>query len=213
MPQLHIVAGANGVGKTTAFKNLVPEDLDYINADLIAKVLKEQAGGLNTQDLANQEAARVFEEKARLKESFALETNLYDVQTYKSFQALQKEGYEILIYFFAVEDVDICIDRVKLRVEQGGHNVNPDVVRQRYLNGLALLKHYKDFPDLLMLLDNTDGILTTQLELERGAIRYQNPQCRFWALEILSAIPSKDSILEQDSIDEVRKMYRCKKGI
>ena len=45
MPELHVVAGPNGVGKTTIFKNLVPQGLDYINADLIAKTIKEKARG------------------------------------------------------------------------------------------------------------------------------------------------------------------------
>lgn len=64
MPELHVVAGPNGVGKTTIFKNLVPQGLDYINADLIAKIIKEKARGLNTQDLANREAAKIFYDKA-----------------------------------------------------------------------------------------------------------------------------------------------------
>src|SRR5687768_2193558 len=125
MPELHVVAGPNGAGKTTIFKDLVPQGLDYINADLIAKTSREKAGGLNTQDLANQEAAKIFYEKTSRRESFAIETNLYDLETYKSFQGLQALGYQIFLYFLAVDDVNICINRVKLRVEQGGHNVNP----------------------------------------------------------------------------------------
>ena len=77
MPELHVVAGPNGIGKTTIFKNLVPDGLDYINADLIAKIIKEKAGGLNTQDIANREAAKIFYEEASRKESFAIETNLF----------------------------------------------------------------------------------------------------------------------------------------
>ncbi|MEX2233780.1 MAG: hypothetical protein WD824_16565 [Cyclobacteriaceae bacterium] len=81
MPELHIVAGPNGVGKTTAFTTIVPQGLEYVNADMIAKTIKEKAGGLNTQDIANQEAAKIFYDKAARKESFAVETNLYDVDS------------------------------------------------------------------------------------------------------------------------------------
>jgi predicted ABC-type ATPase len=70
---------------------------------------------------------------------------------------------QIFLYLLAVDDVNICINRVKLRVEQGGHNVNPDVIKQRYTTGLVLIKHYKDFPDVLILLDNSDGIAKTEL--------------------------------------------------
>jgi len=57
-----------------------------------------------------------------------------------------------------------------LRVEQGGHDVNPDVIKQCYTTGLALLKHYKDFPGVLILLDNSDGIAKTELELRKGVV-------------------------------------------
>jgi predicted ABC-type ATPase len=74
--------------------------LDYINADLIAKAIKQKAGGLNTQDLANQEAAKLFYQKAAKQESFAIETNLYDVETYKSFQGACRDLVIISSYTF-----------------------------------------------------------------------------------------------------------------
>jgi predicted ABC-type ATPase len=129
MPELYVVAGPNGTGKTTLFKQIVPEGIEYINADLIAKVIREKAGGLNTQDLANTEASRIFFEKVQRNESFAIETNLFDVQTYKSFLGLKSLGYRINIAFLCVDDVNTCIARVAQRVSQGGHNVNADVIR------------------------------------------------------------------------------------
>ena len=213
MPELHIVAGPNGVGKTTAFTTIVPQGLEYINADMIAKTIKEKAGGLNTQDIANQEAAKIFYEKAARKESFAIETNLYDVETYKSFQGLQGLGYNIFIYFLAVDDVSICINRVDLRVQQGGHNVNPDIIRQRYTTGLALLKHYKNFPDVLMLLDNNEGVLNLEAELRKGVIYYQANPCKVWAQSVIEEKHSLDQAIKSKSIEEVKKLYRKKRGL
>ena len=213
MPELHIVAGPNGVGKTTAFATIVPEGLEYVNADMIAKTIKEKAGGLNTQDIANQEAAKIFYEKVARKESFAIETNLYDVETYKSFQGLQGLGYNIFIYFLAVDDVSICINRVDLRVRQGGHSVNPDIIRQRYTTGLALLKHYKDFPDVLMLLDNSEGVLNLEAELRKGVIHYQAKPCKAWAQSVIEEKLSLDEAIKNKSIEEVKRLYRKKRGL
>jgi predicted ABC-type ATPase len=150
MPELHVVAGPNGIGKTTIFKDLVPKGLEYLNADLIAKTIREKASGRNAQDIANQEAGKIFYQKANMQESFAIETNLWDVDTYKSFQDLQNKGYQIYIYFLSTDNVNICLERVNLRVKQGGHFVHPEVIQQRYTTGLALLKHYKNFPDVLV---------------------------------------------------------------
>ena len=212
MPELHIVAGPNGVGKTTAFTTIVPKGLEYVNADMIAKAIKEKAGGLNTQDVANQEAAKIFYDKAERKESFAIETNLYDVETYKSFQGLQGLGYSTFIYFLAVDDVSICIKRVDLRVQQGGHNVNPDIIRQRYTTGLALLKHYKHFPDVLMLLDNSEGALNLEAELRKGIIHYMAKPCKAWAQSVLEEKQSIDQAIKSKSIEEVKQLYRKKRG-
>ncbi len=45
MPELYVVAGPNGVGKTTLFKELIPFGTDYINADLIARTLRKMEDG------------------------------------------------------------------------------------------------------------------------------------------------------------------------
>ena len=213
-PELHVVAGPNGIGKTTVFTEVIPHGLDYLNADLIAKTIKQRAGGLNAQDIANGEASKIFFERVARKESFAIETNLYDIDTYRSFQGLQRLGYKIYIYFLATDDVNLCINRVKLRVSQGGHNVNPDIIRQRYTTGLALLKHYKNFPDALLLLDNTEGLLVTQLELHKGLLKYKSHLSKPWTEAIFQHEEDADSTKtasQKQSIEEVRDLY--KKGI
>lgn len=171
-PEFHVLAGPNGIGKTTGYDLIVPKHVSYINADLIAKEIKAKAGGLNVMDIANAEAARYFFERLAKRETFGFETNLCDLETYKSLQAAQALGYRIIIYFINTDDVDLCINRVLLRVQQGGHYVNPETVRSRYTTGLALLKYYKDFPDILMLIDNSAGELVWQAELHAGKIIY-----------------------------------------
>jgi predicted ABC-type ATPase len=211
MPELHVVAGPNGVGKSSTFETLVPAGTDYINADLIAKEIKAKAGGLNTQDIANQEASQLFYQRVKDGKSFAIETNLCDVETYKSFQGVQSLGYQILIYFLAVYDVQVCIDRVKQRVSQGGHNVNPDVIKERYTKGLALLKHYKAFPDSLVLLDNIEGIYRTQAVLNKGIIQFKSKDIERWAQGLIEDAPTSEKAIDKNSIDEIRKMYKGSK--
>ena len=212
MPDLYVIAGPNGVGKTTSFYELVPQGISYINADLIARELKTKAGGLNTQDIANREAARIFQDKAAAKQSFAIETNLSDVDTYKSFEGLQALGYRICLLFLAVDDVEICMNRVRMRVQQGGHNINPDVIKQRYINGQALLKHYKSLPDVLILLDNTEGVLKTQAELRKGIVHFQSDECRSWVQAILKTEQSLSKKADE-TIEDVRKRYRRGRGV
>ena len=46
--------GPNGAGKSTLFKKIIPEGIEYLNADSIARTIREKAGGLNVQDIANR---------------------------------------------------------------------------------------------------------------------------------------------------------------
>lgn len=193
------------------FETLVPAGIDYINADLIAKEIKAKAGGLNTQDIANQEAGQLFYQRVKDGKSFAIETNLCDVETYKSFQGVQSLGYKILIYFLAVDDVQVCIDRVKQRVSQGGHNVNPDVIKERYAKGLALLKHYKAFPDSLVLLDNIEGFYRPQAVLQKGVVQFKSSDIEQWAQSLIEDAPTSEKAIAKNSIDEIRKMYKGNK--
>jgi predicted ABC-type ATPase len=213
MPELHVVAGPNGAGKTTSFRRIVPKGLDYVNADLIARDIKDKAGGLNIQDIANGEAAKIFYEKVAARQSFSIETNLTDVETYKSFQGLQGLGYQIFIYFLSVDDVDICIDRVKMRVRQGGHHVSPDIIKQRYTTGLALLKHYKEFPDTLILLDNHEGLIATQAELRKGVIHYRASPCKQWAQTVIEKGQAIDTPSKDESAEDVKRRYRKGRGL
>lgn len=63
------------------------------------KAVREQAGGLNVQDIANNEVSKFFYDKVGKSESFAIETNLCDVETYKSFIGVQGLGYEVNTFY------------------------------------------------------------------------------------------------------------------
>ena len=54
-------------------------------------------------------------------------------------------GYEIIIYYLKLPSVDIAIERVKMRVKKGGHNVPEKDIRRRFerswINFQGLYKH------------------------------------------------------------------------
>lgn len=41
-------------------------------------------------------------------------------------------GYEVVLYYFKLESVEIAIDRVKQRVSEGGHNIPETDIRRRF---------------------------------------------------------------------------------
>ena len=130
----YIIAGPNGAGKTTFANEFLPveaECLNFINADLIAQGLSPfqptkmgvEAGRLMVQQI---------DECVKKNESFAFETTLSGKGYEKKIQRWKKQGYEIIMYYLKLPSVDIAIERVKLRVAQGGHDVPEIDIRRRF---------------------------------------------------------------------------------
>ena len=115
MPNLYIISGCNGAGKTTASLTVLPEMLDcheFINADEIARGLTP----LNP-DKATIEAGRImFSKIDRLilnQEDFAFETTLATKSYVKTIERARQAGYEITLLYFWLDTVNLAIERVK----------------------------------------------------------------------------------------------------
>jgi len=128
-----------------------------VNADEIAKGLSPFQ-----PEMVSLEAGRIMLERINAlmnsKENFAFETTLA-TKSYKSKIFLAREkGYTITLLFFWLQDVNLAIERVKTRVLEGGHNIETDVVRRRYINGIKnLFEIYLPIADEIMIFDNSEG--------------------------------------------------------
>lgn len=175
MPKVYIIAGCNGAGKTTASYTILPEVLncvEFINADNIAKGLSP----FNVEGVAI-EAARIMLIRIRelIEQSvdFAFETTLAS----KSYVSLMKEareaGYEIHLIFFWLNSVDMAKERVKQRVQKGGHNIPINVIERRYKAGIVNLNElYINFVDTWCIYDNSDN--AHSLVAEGGRLMEEN---------------------------------------
>ena len=138
---LYIIAGCNGAGKTTASFTILPEILDckeFVNADEIAKGLSPFQ-----PEKVSFEAGRIM--LNRIKDliaedvNFAFETTLA-TRSYKNriIQAKEK-GYRVTLLFFWLQNIELARERVKTRVLEGGHNIEPEVIARRYIRGIKNL--------------------------------------------------------------------------
>lgn len=137
---LYIIAGCNGAGKTTASFTILPEILnckEFVNADEIAKGLSPFQ-----PEKVSFEAGRIMirriNELLEINENFAFETTLA-TKSYKSkIIVAQKKNYTVTLLFFWLQNVDLAIERVKTRVMEGGHNIETEVIKRRYINGIKI---------------------------------------------------------------------------
>ncbi len=179
MPNLYIIAGCNGAGKTTASYTMLPEMLEckeFINADEIAKGLSPFQ-----PEKAAIEAGRIMirriEEMLKLKQDFAIETTLA-TKSYVSFiKKAQKLGYFVTLLYFWLNSPELAIKRVEDRVKSGGHNVPNDVIRRRYRAGAQnLFALYTPIADYWLVVNNSDSPFSLVAEGKRNEMIEEHNQ-------------------------------------
>lgn len=158
--KLYIISGCNGAGKTTASFTILPEILDckeFVNADEIAKGLSPFQ-----PEKVSFEAGRIMlhriNELLNSNENFAFETTL-SMRSYKNKIIEAKEkGYTVTLLFFWLQSVELAKERVKIRVSEGGHNIDPEVIERRYIKGIKnLFDIYLSIVDGAYIFDNSEG--------------------------------------------------------
>ena len=144
MPNLYIIAGCNGSGKTTASFTIFPEMLDcdeFINADEIARGISPF-----NPDKGAIEAGRIMIKKIRqlinLNHDFAFETTLALKSHIKTIQNAKERGYEIILIYLWLDSIELAIERVQTRVREGGHNIPANIIQRRYISGIKNLLIY-----------------------------------------------------------------------
>lgn len=140
---IFIIAGANGSGKTTLARELLPEyGLEFINADEVAREM-------NPDDM---QAVRIQAGKIILRRldelilrgiSFAVETTLSGNFLVKTIKKAKTQGYNVVLIYSFLKSPETCIDRIKVRVSNGGHHIpDEDVMRRYYRSKRNLLYKY-----------------------------------------------------------------------
>ncbi|NHC35630.1 zeta toxin family protein [Scytonema millei] len=167
MPNLYIIGGANGAGKTTVSMSLLPSlgCYEYVNADAIAIGLSP----FNPESMAIEAGRLMIQRLRSLSDSgvdFAFETTLA-ARTFASFMGVCRErGYTINLIYFWLQSAELAVERVARRVASGGHSIPEAVIRRRYQRGRRnLFSLYLPLCDGWMIYDNSSS--SSQLVAER----------------------------------------------
>ena len=174
-----LIAGPNGVGKTTyAFRNVpaVSGSMNFVNLDEIARGLSPLAPAL-----AEREAARVALRRAR---EFIAQGAVFSMETTMSGQthlALMRDaraaGFSPALLYFSVRAPDICLERIARRVAEGGHDVPEAIVRRRFIRSHENLPAYCAEADLWRIYEASGYRPCLAAEGKRLALAHVDADC------------------------------------
>lgn len=181
MPNLYIIAGCNGAGKTTASYTVLPEMLnckEFVNADEIARGLSPFQPDKAAIDAGKIMLTRI-KDLIKLQVDFSFETTLSARHFVRLIKTAQQQGYFVTLVFFWLNSTDLAIQRVKMRVSEGGHNIPNDTIRRRYKMGVTnLIKLYIPVCDYWMVINNSvspfqliaEGLQNKEIEIKEEPI-------------------------------------------
>lgn len=156
-PQLYIIAGCNGAGKTTASFTVLPDLLhcrEFVNADEIARGLspfEPESVAIEAGRLMLQRIEYLLSEN----QTFAIETTLATRSYASLVRRAHQRGYVVALLYFWLKSPQVALERVAQRVSEGGHNIPADVVERRYWAGLRnLFEVYMPIVDTWSIYDN-----------------------------------------------------------
>ncbi|MGB3650137.1 MAG: zeta toxin family protein [Rivularia sp. (in: cyanobacteria)] len=154
-PNLIIIAGANGSGKSTLTRGIFQNsNLPIIDPDAIAREINPSSPE-SVAITAGRQAVNQINSYLINNQSFGAETTLSGNNYLKIMDKAKKKGFEVSLIYIGVDDVNININRVQLRVRRGGHNVPASDVRRRYQRSMNNLYKAIEIADNTKVYDNS----------------------------------------------------------
>lgn len=154
-PELWLLVGGNGAGKTTFYERfLARRRIPLVNADNIARSVWPDAPEKHSYEaalIAERERFRLLEEG----QSFCFETVFSHPSKVDFVGAAKAAGFRIRIFYFHLELASLNKARVASRVKSGGHSVPEVKIEARIPRSLANLRLCVGLADELHLVDNS----------------------------------------------------------
>ena len=157
-----IIAGPNGAGKTSFANAYLPVEengIVFVNADEIARKLP---GATLSDSQREFRAGRLMLERiealTQAGSELLFETTLASLSYAQRIPKWQALGYTVALIYLRLPDAHASVQRVKRRVELGGHDIPERVIQRRFSKSLEYLEiRYKPIVDEWYIYDSIEG--------------------------------------------------------
>ena len=180
MPIYTIIAGVNGVGKSSLSGVLRAERNDLGHTIDVDKISVES--GISAIE-AGKTAIIKIDEYLQKELSFTQETTLSGVRMQKIVTTAKNKGYFIRLFYVGLNSCEESVKRIENRVKKGGHNIDPENLERRYKNRFDDLAKLLPYCDEVKLFDNENGFVEVG-EYKNGELIYKGVYKPAWLREL-----------------------------
>jgi len=182
-----IFAGVNGAGKTSLY------NVAFMNSEAMGKRINldeivRELGDWRDEKLqldAGKQAVRLVRQYLSDGTSFHQETTLAGKSIFRTIRQAKKAGFEVAMYYVGVSSPSVAKERVRTRVQKGGHGIDEALIEKRYFKSLEHLKLAIPLCDFVRIYDNSEESLRYVLSIERGALTEYEDVLPQWLDDVL----------------------------
>lgn len=181
-PLFYVFAGNNGSGKST-IRNLLIDKIGVeinIDPDAIARRI-DPKNPESKRLTAGKEVIKSVNKYIKEGKDFSIETTLAGGNAIRQIEKAKAMGYRITMFYVALNNVIQNIERVALRVKNGGHNIPTEDILRRNKTSFEHLYNYANIVDNLILIDNSEDDGEIILEVNAGQITFESNNLPLWA--------------------------------
>lgn len=192
-----MIAGPNGSGKSTLVAALrAAPEIDfpalYINADDIQK--NEGLNALSAQGEAQRRRALAVASGT----SVAFETVMSHPSHLALLQQAREQGYRVIAHLVSLDAPERNVERVALRVKEGGHDVPEENTRARFPKTVAAFPSAISLAHETYVYDNSSSAQPLRLEavLVDNRLVLKTPDAQPWVKALAEKVNQRAEELE-----------------
>ena len=190
-PTFYVFAGNNGSGKSTVCNLLI--DKIGVDTNIDPDAIARRIDPINPESKrvsAGKEVIKSVYKHIQERTDFSIETTLAGHNVIRQMLTAKEQGYKITMFYVALDDVAQNINRVAMRVQNGGHDIPTEDILKRNKTSFDQLYRYAHIIDTLVLVDNSLDDGKVILEVNNGVITFETNYLPKWAVPVKNQFKS-----------------------
>ena len=179
-----IIGGVNGVGKSS-FTGVLKEQTTDLGTIIDVDKITAEAGG--NPLIGGKTALKKIRDCIDCGLSFTQETTLSGYKTEATAKEVKELGYQVRLYYVALDTAEESLSRIENRVRRGGHNIPTDDVVRRFGGRWEAVKKILPYCDQAEFYDNDNGFVKVA-EYRNGELRTIGSKVPQWLQELLNVL-------------------------